>query len=280
MADLVTLFFSVTNNKKVKNNIDEALVYVVFICTVLFSGKFVSDGKFSAIITLGAAVQCLGFCLLRLKIRKQKGVMGISSRTLQMFLVMYVFRLYSTLQYNGYLPVDRSGDWAYQAIDVVALGVCVSILFSMHGTNEGTYEKDNDTCAIHWFLVGCFVLSFLVHPSLNNRKVPDICWTSALYMESVAMVPQLYMMSKKGGEVESLAGHYIACVFVSRLMMMSFWFHSYAELKPKTATFNLPGYGVMGAQLLQVVLFGDFMWYYVKSIRNSSKLVLPQAMSV
>jgi len=62
--------------------------------------------------------------------------------------------------------------------------------------------------------------------------------------------------------------------------MMTFWFHSYHELKPKDADFNFPGYGVMGAQALQCVLFGDFMYYYVKSIRDSSRMVLPQAMAV
>lgn len=278
--DLVTIFQKVKNNKKVKENGDEALVYSAFVLVLVFAGKFLTDFKFSAVITLGAAVQCLGFCLLRLKIRQQRGAMGISSRTLQMFAVMYVCRLFSTMQYNGYLPVDRTGDWVYQACEFTALVVCISVLASVHSQHESTYEKENDTCAIWPFVIGCFVLSFLVHPSLNNRRIPDMAWTAALYLESVAMVPQLYMMSKKGGEVETLASHYIACVFVSRLLMMSFWMNSYPELKPKGADFNLPGFGVMGAQALQVVLFGDFMWYYVKGIRTSSKMVLPQAMSV
>jgi len=278
--DLVTIFQKVKNNKKVKENGDEALVYSAFVLVLVFAGKFLTDFKFSAVITLGAAVQCLGFCLLRLKIRQQRGAMGISSRTLQMFAVMYVCRLFSTMQYNGYLPVDRTGDWVYQACEFTALVVCISVLASVHSQHESTYEKENDTCAIWPFVIGCFVLSFLVHPSLNNRRIPDMAWTAALYLESVAMVPQLYMMSKKGGEVETLASHYIACVFVSRLLMMSFWINSYPELKPKGADFNLPGFGVMGAQALQVVLFGDFMWYYVKGIRTSSKMVLPQAMSV
>jgi len=278
--DLVTIFQKVKNNKKVKENGDEALVYSAFVLVLVFAGKFLTDFKFSAVITLGAAVQCLGFCLLRLKIRQQRGAMGISSRTLQMFAVMYVCRLFSTMQYNGYLPVDRTGDWVYQACEFTALVVCISALASVHSQHESTYEKENDTCAIWPFVIGCFVLSFLVHPSLNNRRIPDMAWTAALYLESVAMVPQLYMMSKKGGEVETLASHYIACVFVSRLLMMSFWMNSYPELKPKGADFNLPGFGVMGAQALQVVLFGDFMWYYVQGLRTSSRMVLPQAMSV
>lgn len=278
--DFVSLYLECTRSSVFQENKDEGLVYVLFF-TVLVAGlRFLSDMKFSAVITLGAAVQCLGFCLLRLKIRKQGGVQGISSRTLQMFLVMYVLRLFSTTRYNGYLPVDRTGDWVYQALDGCAAAVVLSILICMHGQHEKTYDKTNDTCAIHWFMLVCTLLAILVHPNLNNRKIPDMCWTAALYIESVAMVPQLYMMSKKGGAVDNLAGHYIACVFVSRLLMLSFWLHSYPELAPKNSNFNFPGYGVVGAQLLQVVLFGDFMCYYVKSIRTSSTLVLPEPLSV
>lgn len=278
--DLVSIFLSIYRSKYAKENGDEVLSYFAFALIVCFCGRFVSDSAFSALITLGAAIQLLGFCLLRLKMRKQKGAHGMSSRTLQMFAVTYVFRLYSTLQYNGYLPVDRSGDWAYQLTDLLALGVVISILVSMHGTYGQTYEKEADTCAIHYFVFGCLLLSYFVHPDLNRRRVPDIAWTSALYMEAVSMVPQLYMMAKKGGEVESLASHYIACVFVSRLLMITFWLHSYTELLPRDATFNFAGYGVVGAQLLQIVLFGDFMYYYVKSIRNQSRMVLPHTMSV
>jgi len=197
-----------------------------------------------------------------------------------MFVVTYVLRLYSTLQYNGYLPVDRSGDWAYQLTDLLALGVVISILVSVHDTYSSTYEESLDTCNMNCFVVGCIVLAYFFHPDLNRRVIPDMAWTSALYLEAVSMVPQLYMMAKNGGEVESLASHYIACVFVSRLLMITFWFHSYEELLPRGATFNFAGYGVVGAQLLQIVLFGDFMYYYVKSIRFSSRMVLPQSMSV
>jgi len=277
--DFVTIFQSLARSKAVKNNGDEALAYGAFAVVLVFAAKFLSDGKFSAIITLGAAVQCLGFCLLRLKVRQQRGAVGISSRTLQMFVCTYACRLFSTLQYNGYLPVDRTGDWVYQLCEVVALLVAVSLLASIHSVHRESYEQHHDTCAIHWLVGFALVAAVLVHPQLNNRRLPDMAWTAALYLEAVAMVPQLFMLAKKGGEVDSLASHYIACVFVSRLLMMSFWYTSYPELKPKEADFNLPGFGVMGAQMLQLVLFGDFMYYYVKSIRDSSKMVLP-SMSV
>lgn len=279
--DLVAVLRAAGQSKALKENGDEALVYACFAVIFLFAAKCgFSDLKFSAIITLGAAVQCLGFCLLRLKVRKQNGVKGISSRSLQLFLVVYACRLYSTLQYKGYLPVDRSGDWAYQACEVVAFCVTLSVLVSMHGIHDATYEREHDTCGILAFLAAGLVLAFLVHPSLNNRAVPDIAWTCALYLESIAMIPQLYMMSKKGGVVESFAGHFIACVFFSRLLNIAFWLHSYPELRAKGAEFNLPGFFVLGAQLFQVVLFGDFMCYYARSVRTASSLVLPDPLAV
>ena len=66
--------------------------------------------------------------------------------------------------------------------------------------------------------------------------------------------------SKKGGEVESLASHYIACVFVSRLLMMSFWMNSYPELKPKGADFNLPGFGVRKGSGTEKLVAAGLFW--------------------
>jgi len=279
-ADLVTLFLCIYRSKALKNNVDEGLVYAAFGVILCFGAKFLTDWTFSALITLAAAVQCLGFCLLRLQLRKNRSAQGVSSRALQLYVLMYIFRLFSTMQYNGYLPVDRSGDWVYQATDCAALIVVVTTLVSVHNQYEKSYEKDFDSCHIPVFIVSCLVLAYFVHPHLNNRKIPDMAWTAALYLESIAMVPQLFLLTKKGGEVENLSSHYIACVFVSRLLMLSFWTNSYVELKPKGSSFNFPGYGVIGAQLLQVVIFGDFMWLYFRSVRSRAKLVLPTSISL
>ncbi len=55
------------------------------------------------------------------------------------------------------------------------------------------------------------------HKKEGQRQAPDMAWTCALYLEAFAMVPQLYLLAKKGGEVDSLSTHYIACVFVTTI---------------------------------------------------------------
>jgi len=272
--------FSRDGKKAVKKNCDEGLCYLIFAVMITVSSQLLSDRLFSSLITLGAAFQCLGFILLRLKVRKQRGVQGISVNSLQLYAVALSCRLFSTLQYNGYLPVDRSGDWLYQLVDMASLGVVCSLIHAMRTKHQDSYNFEADTCGVKWFLIGAAVLSFWVHPQLNNRKIPDMAWTYALYIETVAMIPQLWMLTKLGGEVESLASHYIACIFIARVLMMCFWVHTYHELRPKDSDFNLGGIGVMGTQLLQCVIFADFMWYYVRSIRTNTKLVLPQSFAI
>merc|ERR550537_1436742 len=152
--DLVATLFNLRRDggKAVKKNGDEALAYFVFAVVVVCAVQMLSDRVFSAIITLGAAFQCLGFVLLRLKVRKQRGVQGVSGRSLQLYAVALCCRLFSTLQYNGYLPVDRTGDWLYQLVDLVALGVVYSLIVATRTTHSVTYHDEYDTCKIRWFV--------------------------------------------------------------------------------------------------------------------------------
>jgi hypothetical protein len=287
-VDIMKLLIVCTRSRAVKKNFDEILAYFVAFNVITIFFQFWSDFTFSALLTLSAAVQCLGFVLLRLKVRKQCGVQGMSSRTLQLFGLAYVCRLYSTLQYNGYLPIDRSGDWLYQLIEVFSLCIVGSLLFAIHGEHKATYGKDYDTCSIIWFVVVAFLIAYFMHPSLNNSTYPDVSWTMALFLEAFGMLPQLWMMTKlnkeeeirdgfaqQPGQVQGLAGHFIACVFLARLLTVTFWMNSYVELKEPNAEFNLPGVAVLGAQLLQVVIGADFMYYYICGVMQSIRSKLP-----
>ena len=40
-------------------------------------------------------------------------------------------------------------------------------------------------------------LAQIIHPALNGNALTDISWTFALYLEAVAVFPQIYMFFKK-----------------------------------------------------------------------------------
>jgi len=224
---------------------------------------------------MGAGIQACGFTVLSLKVREQKSAAGISAKMLQMYVLMLIFRLTSTLNKNGYLPVDRSGDWVYQASDIVTLVIVCQLLCRMHTTHSSTYDREHDTMQVLPMIPACIVLGMLVHGDLNDSWFFDTVWTIGMNLDTVAMLPQLWMLTKKGGEVEMLTAHFVAAVVLSRLCAFAFWFYGYPELAPKDGGYNWAGWKIVGAHAAQIALSGDFMYYYIQSMLSARRMLLP-----
>jgi len=264
-----------------KHHGPEILVYFAFAIIASAVAQAASDMVFSGLITLSAAFLLLGFTMLLVEVSKnyERSAKSISLSSLYLFAATLSCRLYSTTQYNGYLPVDRTGQGVYQFVEASSL-VCVLVLIGLirHGQKKYAVLAEEEN-AVVFLLMVCFLSAVFVHPYLNNKTVPDVLWAMALYVETVAMLPQLYLLSNLG-EVGNNQSHFIAATFVSRVIIFRFWWTCYKELKPKQSYLNLPGWGVMGSQMFQLVMVADFMWLYVKSFRDNSKIVIPKQRDV
>merc|ERR1719263_1977154 len=109
----------------------------------------------------------------------------------------------------------------------------------------------------------CAALAVSLHATLNQNKIFDILWAFACYVETAAMLPQLWMMSCAGGEVESLTSHFVALTTVARFFSLYFWYLAFED--------GIGLYGnysemmIIAAHVLQLVLAFDFLVMYVKS---------------
>merc|ERR1740138_1808184 len=236
-----------------------------------------NDLGMSTFLTLAVGIQCFGYTCLRLKISQQRRVAGISAQTLILQAASCGLRLCSTTWLNGYIPVDGTGDWLYQALDVFALVILLDIIYCIFKSHRSTYQEEHDNIKVEYIGLGCFVLAVLVHPDLNNRPVFDTLWTTALYIDVVAMAPQLVLISKIRGEVEALTSHFVSATAISRLTSLIFWYHGFAELAPLDGSFNLAGWAIIAAHVLQVLLLGDFLLYYIRAVvsTGSAKVKMP-----
>merc|ERR1719310_1098141 len=240
------------------------------------------DLGLSTFITLALAIQCFAFTCLRLKISQTKSVTGISGRTLMLQAASCTLRLSSTTWLNGYVPVDGTGDGLYQLLDVCALLLVLQLLYCVFRAHRCTYQEEHDNFNIELMALSCFVLAVLVHPDLNNRPVFDTLWTAALYIDVVAMMPQLSMMTKIRGEVEALTSHYVGATALSRATSLVFWYHGFIELAPLDGGFNMAGWAIIAAHVLQVLLLCDFLYYYIRAwvSTGSARFELPTYVDV
>jgi len=246
---------------------------VFFMCVVVVMHKF-TDGDFSIVLTMSSAVQCLGFVLLALKVHYQRSVSGLSRRTLEMYVMFFIFRLSSTLVKNGYLPIDRSGDHVYQLGDIGSLLLVLYLIYKIRTSD--TYQAEFDTLEIWKFVPACVLLALVCHGDLNNSPFFDTVWTISLFLDTISMLPQLWMLTKLGGQVEALTSHYVASLTVSRLLSFAFWLYGYKELVPLKGGPNIAGYTILISHTLQLLLCADFMYYYAKGMSKASRqMTLP-----
>lgn len=254
-----------------RKNQEECVAYVIFTLAVCCGALLFTDLKFSALMTFSAAFQCLGFCLLLLQVIRGRGTKSISLRTLALYVILLTFRLYATCFYESYIPVDRSGDYLYQTIEATSLVLVIVALYKMLTLHEDDFPRE-DKFSILGLIALSGAAAMWVHPNLNEAVTADTSWAFSVYLESLVMVPQLFLLTKLGGEVEFLQGHYIACTFASRLTMLRLWSKTYVEI-PQPG-YDWAGYGVLCSQILPCVVLADFMYLYVMSFRSNKSCII------
>jgi len=253
------------------------LLYFGFSFMWLFVYHKVSNKDFSAIITAASVVQCMGFLVLSLRVRTHKSVAGISAKTMAMYVLFLGIRLCSTTLKKGYIPVDRSGHYFYQLMDIQTMMLAAHILYCCHKSYSHSYQEEHDTLPIHIIAIPFVILAFFVHGNLNRNPFFDIIWFISLNLETIAMLPQLWMMSKIGGKVSTVSSQFVAANVLSKVMVVTFWLWAYAELKRPDGS-NVVGMQIMGAYLVQLFLSADFAFYYVKGLLDGTdEVVLPSS---
>jgi len=240
------------------------MAWVCFLGIGSFIYHEIANKQFTVILTLSVVAQALAFLLLHMQVSASRSVAGISGRSLIMHALKLCCRLGTTLWLDGYLPTDKSGDWIYQVCDVLSLLLVLQILFSVFVARKGSYQSHIDTLDLRNLIMGAVALAILVHPDLIDWVPFDILWTVHLYIDAIAMLPQLWMISKAGGKVEGFTAHYIGAILLSNILSGLFWFYAIPELREANMV-NLSGLAINGAHLVQLLLLLDFGYFYGKA---------------
>jgi len=245
-----------------------AAVYVFFFGLILAMHRLVSNGEFSSIMTMVVMIQCLGFVLLAMQSLSSGSAAGISARALGLDAFALVCRLSSTLWLQGYLPVDASGDWVFQAAEICSLIFVLGLLYQVLVQQKSTYQSEVDCCPAVPLVLVSMMLAALLHGDMNDRPVFDTLWMTGLFADVVAVLPQLWLIARTGRRADALTSHYIAAMAFSRVFSGLFMWAAREDLTCAEwiSGFNHAVWAILGAHVLHLVLIADFTYYYVKAI--------------
>merc|ERR1719197_2183208 len=245
---------------------DPKMICAYIGCAFLMGTMFqqIAEQEFSSVLTMSVLSQCLAFVLIALQINNAKSVAGISGKTMILQALALCFRLSSTLFLDGYLSLDKTGDMMYQIVDVCSLLMVLHILQCIYKSHRPSYEQEFDTMDVKNMVIGCVGLAVVIHPDLNDWAAFDIAWTVSLYLDTVAMLPQLFM-SAKVGKVPAYTSHYIAATLVSRAFSAWFWYYGAENIARVSEGFSFGAAGIIIAHVLQFLFLADFGYYYIKA---------------
>lgn len=147
---------------------------------------------------------------------------------------------------------------------VVYIACSFTTVWMIYSKFKATYDGNHDTFRVEFLVVPTAILAFLV----NHDFTPlEILWTFSIYLESVAILPQLFMVSKTG-EAETITSHYLFALGVYRTLYLFNWIWRYYF----EGFFDLIA---IVAGLVQTVLYCDFFYLYITKVLKGKKLSLP-----
>lgn len=202
--------------------------------------------------------------LLILKLIATKNAQGISLKTQELFLLVFVTRYLDlfTTYYSAYNSVMK-------LLYIAATGYIVYMI-RYKEPFKSKYDATQDSFLhLKFGVLPCACLSILTMLVRYSFDGIELLWTFSIYLEAIAIVPQLIVL-QRFREVDNLDGHYIFLLGSYRALYILNWvYRSYYE------PYYHHNWIVYIAGTVQTLLYGDFFYYYVLSKYYGHKITLP-----
>jgi hypothetical protein len=244
------------------------VIYLVFAVGAYSVYHHVAEQEFSSILTMGVIVQTLATVFMCLQVLTSGRATGVSASGLTLDAIAVALRLSSTVWLNGYLPTDKTGDHVYQIADFCTLGMLLFLLHRVLVTHRCSYDEDQDSFSMGPTILVCFVFAAIFHADMDDNPLFDTLWMTGLFTGVVAVLPQLSLIMKTGGRAEAMTCHYIAAMALSKILSGIFMWEAREDItsKPWFGSFQHGIVVILFAHAVHLLLLGDFMYYYLKTM--------------
>lgn len=231
-----------------------------------FTVSFLLCIQFRQVLTLlilGDLSHLASILILIHTIKTANSVDGISLKTQILYALVFVTRYLNlfikwTSLYNFLMKIV-----------FISSSIYVIVLMSQQKTKNPVAYRDmiiKDQFSIKYLVWPCLLLSLIFNYKFSFIQ---ITWSFSLWLESVAILPQLFMLTKTG-KARQLTSHYIFALGLYRALYIPNWIWRYytEDRFDKLSIFT----GV-----LQTLVYSDFFYiYYQKVIKLGGELVLPE----
>ncbi|KAH8827866.1 ER lumen protein retaining receptor [Flagelloscypha sp. PMI_526] len=213
------------------------------------------------------------FILLH-KIQTSRSCRGISFKTQALYVGVFVSRYLDLFfrwvsLYNFLMKIFFIASSSY-------------ILYLMKYRYRPTHDPSIDTFKVEYIAVPAFICGCI----FNYHFTPtEILWSFSLFMESVAILPQLFMLQRTG-EAETITTHYLAALGAYRALYIPNWIYRQVYsfccfqclANPTFKRYFTEGLVdpiAVVTGVVQTGLYVDFFYVYFTKVMHGEKFELP-----
>ena len=139
--------------------------------------------------------------------------LGISFKTQALYVTVFLTR-YLDLFYD-YVSLYNT------VMKIFFIASSVYILYLMKIQYRPSHDPSIDTFQIEYLLGPCVLLALIFNYKFTFI---EILWAFSIYLESVAILPQLFMLQMTG-EAEAITTHYVAALGAYRALYIPNWIY-------------------------------------------------------
>ncbi|KAI0124822.1 ER lumen protein retaining receptor 1 [Xylariales sp. AK1849] len=206
---------------------------------------------------LGDFSHLASILILLHKMTELNGCAGISFKSQALYLLVYVTRYLDLFVTNSIYNV---------IFKILFIGSQGYIVYLMTTKYKPTHDPNLDTFRVQYLLGGAAVLAILIPYKYTFN---EILWAFSIWLESVAILPQLFMLQRTG-EAETITTHYLFALGAYRALYIPNWIWRYfTEAKHKV------DWIAVVAGIVQTILYSDFFWIYYNKVMKGKKFKLP-----
>jgi len=251
-------------------------VYVCFLmaCSASYcalGGNIRNVSSEDKLAYLSCLAEGFGLLSLRMKIQRQGSVSGISGMTMVMYALVYLLRLMMVVPTK--LSLVFLDGWTIEVLQVASLLMVLDVMHSISMTYRKSYQEDLDVLHVKYLIPSCVILAAVLHPQFSQGTWFSFSWTTYLYLDCLALMPQVVMMTRGAGKIEAPVSNFVAATTLSRVMDLSFWYYNFdLGTQGSYQGFNYSGWLIVFWHLVNLAIVADFMYYFVKA-RFSGKAI-------
>ncbi|KAG9195774.1 hypothetical protein G6011_00895 [Alternaria panax] len=210
---------------------------------------------------LGDLSHLLSILILLHKMKVSSSASGISFKSQFLYLIVYLTR-YVDLLWTFYEPKSL-----YNTIfKIIFISTAAYTVYLMLNDYKPTHDPNLDTFKVQYLLGASAILAILFP---YKYTFSEILWAFSIWLESVAILPQLFMLQRTG-EAETITTHYLFALGAYRALYIPNWIYRYIFEVPK---FYDPIAVIAG--IIQTILYSDFFYIYYTKVIQGKKFNLP-----